>query len=283
MGIIFPYAVFFPYAVILIAGLAIGAFAMRRFATRLGIPPQDRAWLALILISVAFLGAHVFDVALYQLDEAGDRPELWFQLTRGVSLFGGVFAAGLTLLILTELRRLDLAIYADVVALGCLVATTIGRIGCAYVHDHPGILTGSALGLEVPRWREGMDGLVAGMRMHDVGLDELLLLVPLTGVVYLLAYQRKVRLRAGMLAVIIGISYASLRFALDFLRLPSTEPVHAGLTAGQWGCVVTFGVAVVGLVRVLGVGHVAPLASELGGQPGGRRRSALPRAATRLP
>ncbi len=266
------------FGLIVVGGLVLGGFAMRHFANRLGLDRRDRSFLALILTGAAIVGAHLFDVAAYQLHDAGKDPTLWYRMLSGISLFGGLFGVGFTLVLFTKVRRLDLAVYADVVALGCLVAMTIGRVGCAYVHDHPGIPTTSMFGIQFPTWVSSMNHLPEGVRLHDVGLEELLLLVPLTATAYLLAY--KARLRAGMLAAIVGIAYAGIRFALDFLRLPETEPLHGGFTAGQWGCVILVVVSIVGLVWVRWTGHVAPLADELGGKPGGRHNP-LPRAAIR--
>src|SRR5262249_28719296 len=108
-----------------------------------------------------------------------------------------------------------------------------------------------------------------------VGLEELLLVIPLAVVGWVLVHRR---LRAGMTAAILGVAYAGVRFALDFLRLPMTEPTYGGFTAGQWSSAVLAVVAAICAARIARVGHIAPLADELGGALGGRRRAALPAA-----
>jgi prolipoprotein diacylglyceryltransferase len=125
----------------------------------------------------------------------------------------------------------------------------IARIGCALVHDHLGLATDSMFGVDFPaervRWLlPEMSG--ATVRLHDVGLEELLALLPLVAVAIVLAVRRP---RAGTLAIFVALSYAILRFGLDYLRLPEAEPRHAMLTAGQWSCVVLALAAVIALVR----------------------------------
>lgn len=147
------------------------------------------------------------------------------------------------------MRRLALAALADCVALACVIAMTIGRIGCSLVHDHPGLPTDSMLGVDFPA--EGMRWLLgevsgATIRLHDVGLEELLALLPITAGAIVLAMRRA---RAGTLAIFVALAYAVVRFGLDYLRLPEAEPRRAMLTAGQWSCVVLAFVAVIALVR----------------------------------
>jgi phosphatidylglycerol:prolipoprotein diacylglycerol transferase len=269
------------YATLLLLGLVLGALVMQRLGRRYGIAGGECVALAAVLAAVAFVTAHVFDVAVYQWARAMTEPALWFRFQEGHSLFGALLGVAIVLFAWTRIRGLDLALHADLVAVGTLVAVTLGRVGCALVHDHPGAPTELPIGVDFPTELvhfHGIESDAPTVRLHDLGLEEVVLLLPVLVMAKVLVARR---LRAGMVAAIVAIAYACIRFPLDFLRLPMTEPVHRGLTAGQWSCIVMFVVAMVLAVWLSRVGHIAPLASELGGRPGGRRRTGLPPAIAR--
>jgi len=267
-----------PYPLTLLAGIFAGVAVMRELCGRFSLPDPVKTGFAPVLVATALVTAHVYDVIAYQLDSASSDSGLWFHLLTGVSVFGALTGVALVTLAWTWLKRLDLARHADVIAVAALVAMSIGRIGCALVHDHPGVVTDSPFGVDFPASYARMFGESSfgnTVRMHDVGLEELLLVIPLAIAGWVLVHRR---LRAGMTAAILGVAYACVRFALDFLRLPMTEPTYAGFTAGQWSSAVLAVVAAICAARIARVGHIAPLADELGGQLGGRRRAALPAA-----
>lgn len=272
-----------PFFWLLLAGAVVGAIAMWGHAKRLGVPPDDRRWFGLVATLAALVGAHLFDVAWYQWDRAAADPALWYKLTNGLSVYGGLLGLAAVVVWMVRARGLDPRVYADLAALGAAVAVTVGRVACALAHDHPGGPTDSILGVDYPSWLASVHRLGPGpVRALDLGVIELLLMVPVTAVALHLALRARRRLRAGALAAGLAILYACMRFALDFLRLPSTEPTRAGLTAGQWGSLLMLALALAGLQRVLANGTIAPLATELAGAPGGRRPD-LPRATARRP
>lgn len=229
----------------LLAAILTAVFTHRRF----GLGSNDIAILVPVAIAAAILCGHLFDVIVYQWDAVSERPALWLHLIDGTSLFGAIFGVALVAVTVGVTRRLALAPLADHVALACVMAMTIGRIGCALVHDHPGLRTDSILGVDFPTARVAwLLGEVSGptTRLHDVGLEELLALLPITAGAIVLAMRRA---RAGTLAIFVALAYAVVRFGLDYLRLPEIEPRLAMLTAGQWSCVVLAFIAVVALVR----------------------------------
>ena len=253
------------YALFTLLALAVGVLVAFATARRYGVRWSDCGLLP-IAVAAAFVGAHLWDVVAYQLDE---DPVPWLLFWRGLSLFGGLAGVAITVWCLVVPRRRDPALYADIVVMACIVAIAIGRIGCTLVHDHPGVATDSPIGIDVLAERGSyLQSLlpIGTSRFHDLGFEELLVVVPLAIAAFVLL---RLRLRAGMMAAIIAIAYATARFLLDFLRLRETEPLHAGLTAGQWGCVMVLVFALYGLVRVMSGGRVAPLAAELGDTPGG--------------
>jgi len=228
-----------PFGAIVLAGVTLGGLAMVGTARRYAIATGEALGLAGVLVLVGLIGAHVFDVLCYQRGE----PGVWLRVLSGISLYGALIAVSATTAIWAQARRIELAGLADCVALGVLVAVVVGRIGCALVHDHPGVPTELPIGVDFPNrvvaWL-GLHGAGGTVRLHDCGLEELVALLPLGAIAWTL-WRR--RLRPGVVAVVIALGYAALRFALDFLRLPATEPSHAGLTAGQWASVAMAAVA----------------------------------------
>jgi len=270
-----------PYGIIVFLGLIAGGYAMVRAGKRFGIAVADTVGLAGILAGAAVVTSHLFDVAFYQWHDGARDPALWIRMFVGNSLFGALLGVAIALHLWARVRRLDLALHADLAAVGCIVAMTIGRIGCTLVHDHPGTPTDAPIGVDYPievvRYLYPEQPPGTTIRLHDLGLYELALLLPLVAAAFVLIRRR---LRAGMTAAILAIAYACVRFPLDFLRGPSNDPRHAGLTAAQWGCLVMVAVAILAIRRLRSAGAIAPLASELGGAPGGRRRGELPPART---
>jgi phosphatidylglycerol:prolipoprotein diacylglycerol transferase len=251
-----------PYALALLSGILIATFAVHLPARRFGLSRSDVWVLSALFIAVAFVGGHWFDVIFYQSDEAARRPALWLMFHQGHSLFGALLSMAIAFAIWAQARRLDMAIYADVFAAGLLVAMVGGRIGCALVHDHPGLPTDLPFGVDFPPWQVqwAYDTPTAEpMRLHDLGLEELVLLIPIAIATWVLVYRR---LRAGTAAAFAGIAYACVRFGLDFLRAPKTEPKFAGLTVGQWSCAVLLLGCISAARHIARHGRVAPLAGE---------------------
>lgn len=218
--------------------------AARRFA----LPTGETIALAAALAISGLVGAHLFDVVAYQLDDAS--MSLWFEFYKGISIYGAIVACAVVVFV-WGLHRNDRAKLADTAALGMASALVIGRIGCALIHDHPGLPTSSPFGVDFPpSWSEFLHVQAQNgvLRLHDVGLEELFAAIPLAAALWLLAG----RVRAGMVAAIGALAYAAIRFGLDFLRLPEVEPRHAGFTAGQWGSIAMVIVALGAMIRLWG-------------------------------
>jgi len=231
------------YVLLLMLALALGAMTSVLVSRRFGVPRDQIAIVVAWGLGAAVVGGHVFDVIAYQWHDASENPFVWWQVSSGTSLFGALLGIAIATIVVCKQRGFDLRRCADTVAIGCVVAMTIGRIGCALVHDHPGIATSSFVGIDVPT-QAYWGGLQLPVRAHDVGLDELLVMIPIAVVAFILMRRR---FRPGMTAAILAIVYGSARFALDFLRL---EPRHGGLTSGQWASIAMFAIAAFAFTRV---------------------------------
>jgi phosphatidylglycerol:prolipoprotein diacylglycerol transferase len=239
------------FGVIVAIGVTVGAFVMRRYARRVGESEAEARRVAGWVMVTGLVGAHVLDVLFYQPGEALQRPWVLLEIWTSISSYGGFVGGAAGFAYIMWRRRLPIARWADITIVGLLVAFSIGRAGCATVHDHIGAPTSSAIGVDFPRAAIAERGLLGEMhsdapviRAHDLGLEELAYLIPVNLLVLWLAFGRR-RLPPGALAVIAAAVYAPVRFGLENWRLSSTDPPYGGLTFAQWGSLAVFCVAAV--------------------------------------
>jgi phosphatidylglycerol:prolipoprotein diacylglycerol transferase len=209
----------------------------------------------------------VLDVLFYRPGEALQRPWVLLEIWTSISSYGGFVGGAAGFAYIVWRRRLRVARWADITIVGLLVAFSIGRAGCATVHDHIGAPTSSAIGVDFPRAAIAERGLAESyidapvIRAHDLGLEELAYLIPVNVLVLWLAFRR--RLPEGLLAALAAALYAPVRFGLEHWRLVTTDPLYSGLTFAQWCSIAVFAIAVVVATRV-----------ALTSRPGGCRRRA---------
>lgn len=151
----------------------------------------------------------------------------------GMSIYGGFIGAVLASVIYLKKHKLDIWQYADAIIFGLPIGLFVGRIGCFFIHDHPGLKTNFFLGIAYP------DGL-----RHDLGLY-----LSLNGLILFLIFLILHRKEwfSGFYVVLFAIWYGVTRFLLDFLRatdVTGADPRYFGLTLAQYLSVVLFIVGV---------------------------------------
>ena len=283
-----------PFGVIVAIGVLIGAEVMRRYALRHGVEEDDLRGLTGWVVVTGFLGAHVFDIVAYERDRwlgaPGIKadPLLILKVWDGISSYGGFIGGGLGFMFYLWWKRLTPGMWADATGVGLLLGFSIGRIGCTLVHDHIGRATTSSLGVDYPvnvlerhqligeigRQHAVLDA--AGnsvIRAHNMAMYELAYLIPVNALVLYLAFQKKRRLAAGFIGVLIGLSYAPVRFVLEYWRLNESDERYAGMTFAQYSSIVFFLIAGYAAWRLYQNGNPAPTTAELGGRAGGRYAS----------
>ncbi len=236
------------FGVIAATGVTIGAWVLRRYARRVGESEAEArrvtAWIAI----TGIIGAHVLDVVFYRSAELASRPWILLEVWTSISSYGGFVGGALGFAYIAWRRKLRVARWADIAIVGLLVAFSIGRAGCAAVHDHIGAQTSSVIGVDFPHAALAERGLIGELpasapvvRAHDLGLEELLYLIPVNALVLWLAFRR--RLPAGALAALTAALYAPVRFGLEHWRLATTDPPYGGLTFAQWCSLAVFALA----------------------------------------
>ena len=115
------------------------------------------------------------------------------------------------------------------------------------------------------------------IRLHNLGLNELLWLIPINLLVIYLGFFHKKRLPAGVIAVTVGLLYAPVRFFFEYLRPMQTDPRYLGMTFAQWASIVAFAACAYFLQKLIRTGEPAPLAADLDPKFIGGRRDKVPR------
>ncbi len=170
------------------------------------------------------LGAHLLHVLGYHPELLRTQgPLVLLKIWDGVSSMGGVLGGMAGIAAYFWRKGLRIRPYWDALALGTAPGWAIARIGCAVVHDHPGVRSNAWFAVAFPD----------GPRL-DMGLVDLVVLTVITVVLYLLARRKRPE---GVIMGVLAISYSVPRFFLDFLRaqdLPFVDGRILGLTPAQW-------------------------------------------------
>jgi phosphatidylglycerol---prolipoprotein diacylglyceryl transferase len=261
------------FGIIVAAGVLIGAALLRRYAEWHGVSDDHIRGLTGWITVTGFIGAHVFDVIAYQWRDFMRDPILMLKVWSGISSYGGFIGGALGFFFYVWWKKLPARLFADIGIVGLLPAFSIGRIGCTVVSDHIGALVGNAdawyasLAMEYPT-NLNMDAIhyllahhpeVAGQKTilaWNLGFIEFLYLVPVNALLLWLAFRKK-RVPAGFLITMTGVLYAPVRFFLDYLRPPNSDPRHFGFTFAQWASILAFGAAAYVAIRVLQNGKPA--------------------------
>ncbi len=219
------------FSIFVVAGIVLGVIFYDRIIGRGG----DIHWRTARMLPEAaviggFIGAHLVHVLAYHPELMDEDPWILLKFWAGISSIGGFFGGAIAVIALLKYYRQPLISHGDRLLFALAVGWAFGRFGCATSHDHPGALTDFPLGVAFP------DGV-----RHDLGLYEFLytalLLLPL------LFWLSRRRFRTGTLMATILVTYAPLRFGLDFLRATDREFVDArygGLTPAQYGVMFIF-------------------------------------------
>jgi phosphatidylglycerol:prolipoprotein diacylglycerol transferase len=228
-----------PFGALVAIGVYLGAYLTIQRARRIGLDERATGSFITHVVGYGFIGGHVLDELFYYPQRLVDDPLSIFKLWDGLSSFGGFTGAVIGMLIWRTRLRVPVLPYADNVMSMLPVGWVFGRAGCATAHDHPGLRSDAWLAVQYP-----------GGGRFDLGLLEMLLTVPL--MLAFLWLARKPR-PWGFFSALACISYAPLRFALDFLRehdaVPgdlhgAIDPRYFYLTPAQWECFAMLGFGV---------------------------------------
>jgi len=215
-------------------GFVIGTIASTWYARKKRLRPR-LLWDTLVWVIVgSILIGRFFHVIFYEPGIFMENPLHLFVIWEGgFSVIGGFIGALLFGSWYLSRRKVSFSKYAEAGLFGLPLGLFIGRIGCALIHDHPGVETTSLLGVEYP------DGILR----HDHGFY-----LSLNGLVLFFIFMLMYRLRArqGSYAVVFLLWYGTVRFILDFYR--AVDMTYIGLTPAQFA---SLGMIIAGLILFL--------------------------------
>lgn len=223
------------WATLVAVGFVIGLEVARSRGMRQGLDVRDVVDGLVVVVGMGFLVGHIVHVVAYnphQLEEQGVMALL--RVWAGFSSTGGFIGAVLgAILFYGGIRKRPFWIHADTLMFAFPFAWVFGRLGCFTAHDHIGQRSDFFLAVDFPASAFG------GPR-HDLGLYEALWTMVIAGLFFAL---RNRKLRHGFFIALFAMTYAPIRFILDFLRnddLRGADVRWASLTPAQWGMVAMF-------------------------------------------
>lgn len=215
------------HSLFMLIGMVVGVWLPARLAAKAGFSVDTLYSLAFWAVPGGIIGArlvHVIDYWSYYAANPGAIFAVW---QGGIALWGGILGGIVAALIFARVRGIRLAPYADLAALGLILAQAIGRIGDIINGEHISATTNLPWGVVYTHPNSPAFGLPPS---HPAVAYELLLDLLIFGVLW----KFKSRLRPdGVLFLVYLIAYSSGRFFLSFLRLDSNT-VLVGLNQAQW-------------------------------------------------
>ena len=226
------------YGLISLVGILVSAAVAYPLSRRVGVPFFDIMTTALFGGLGVFLGSHL----LYALTRAediiltfssyGDYDSLWeflrelADLSSGMVFYGGLYGGLLFGYLWIRGKRNIISPVADVFAVIIPLFHAFGRVGCFFA--------GCCYGIEC---RYGFSGRVLSsgsseqIKRLPVQLIEAVLLLILFAVLLILFCKKTAR---GRLMCIYLLSYAVLRFVLEFFRGDAIRGHFLFLSTSQW-------------------------------------------------
>lgn len=223
------------WGLLVAVGLLISLLVGRRLVRSRGLSEEIFFDLAFKLLFGGFLGARLVHVALYHWSAYQEDPlSILYIWQGGFSSIGGI-AGALAVILFYRKKIRQWGAYVSVLSFSAPLGWFFGRVGCFLIHDHPGVCTDFALGMNNP----------SGCTRHDLGLYEALLMMFISAI-FFGVYKRYGKKADKLYAPLLMLLYGLPRFFLDFLRIGDRQ--YLSLTPAQWGSII---MAIVGVSILL--------------------------------
>ncbi len=224
------------HSLFMTVAIVVGVWLPVRLAARAGLSVEPLYSLALWGVPGGIIGArlvHVIDYWSYYSANPGAILAFW---EGGLALWGGILGGTLTAVIFTRIRGFPIGGYADLAALGLILAQAIGRIGDVINGEHISTTTGLPWGVVYTHPNSPAYGLSP---THPAVGYELLMDLLIFGILWKLRGRVQ---PSGTLFLLYLIIYSTGRFFLSFLRLDSNT-VLLSLNQAQWISILVLAVA----------------------------------------
>ncbi|NRA34466.1 MAG: prolipoprotein diacylglyceryl transferase [Polyangiaceae bacterium] len=213
-----------PFGTLVALGVYLAGYITVLRARQRGVSDRLMTSFLLWVAGSGFVFGHVLDTLMYYPEEALRDPWSVLRLWEGLSSFGGFIGGVFGAVLWRTHYGTPAFVYADLMASCFPLGFMIGRVGCAVVHDHPGIASEAWYAVDFPQGG-----------MLDLGLLEVMALCPLV-IGFAIAWRTPKPW--GFYLGVMSVAYAPVRFSLDFLRRRDgyfSDVRYAELTPAQWG------------------------------------------------
>jgi prolipoprotein diacylglyceryl transferase len=230
---------FHMYGVILAVGVLVGVFVAEQRWRRRGYPRDGIYDIAFWVVIWGVIGARVYHVITdYQRFE--DDPWRAFQIWRGgLSIWGAVIGGAIAVIVITYRRKLPTLVVMDCMAVGIVLAQSIGRWGNYFNQELFGKPTTLPWALEIDQSHVAqLPAKYATYKtFQPTFLYESLACLAIAGI--LLLVERRARLKLGQTFALYVVLYTFARFFFENMRI---DPAHeiAGLRVNAWVSIVLF-------------------------------------------
>jgi phosphatidylglycerol:prolipoprotein diacylglycerol transferase len=216
------------FGALVATGILLAFRLIRKRAPQVGLDPVLAEQLAMRMVIVSFISAHIVDRIAYYPRDVLANPLSLLYIWESISSFGGFLGSIIVASLFMRKHGGSLGWrYLDLIAYVFPLAWMLGRMGCTVAYDHPGVATSFFLG------QRYSDHIVR----HNLGLYEAMY----TAVLVLLFHRlgKDKRHAPGYFVGVLPLVYAPVRFLLDFLRIEDAR--YFGFTPGQYGSVLLVG------------------------------------------
>ncbi len=225
------------HSLFIVVAIVVGVWLSARLVAKAGLSVDRLYSIALWGVPGGIIGArlvHVIDYWSRYMANPGDIFAFW---QGGLAIWGGILGGTLTVVIFARIRGFAIARYADLAALGLILAQAIGRIGDIINGEHFSTITGLPWGVVYTHPNSPGYGLPP---VHPAVAYELLMDLFIFGILWKLLG----RIRPdGSLFLLYLPLYSIGRFFLSFLRLDSYT-VFLSLSQPQWISLLVLAVAI---------------------------------------
>lgn len=217
------------YGMLFMCGLLLGATLAALRSKRRGMVRMDVVMAACFTAIGGVLGAKLLSVLTSIKTIIENDLSFWHVLRNGFVFYGGLIGGGVGLLIYCLVYKQDPLPYCDAFAVSVPLGHALGRVGCFLSGCCYGKPYDGPLAVIYEPTVEGNPPF--GVKLLPIQLIEAFCLVLLYVALEITYFKTK---KKGLPFSLYVLSYAVIRFVLEFFRGDKVRGIHGGLSTSQW-------------------------------------------------